>query len=75
MATCPRSPRISATSIASPDKGKLAGIGMMMEGLGTNPIVPDFVMDMIWRTGVPAVDRLDAGVCAAPIWSARSARD
>jgi alpha-N-acetylglucosaminidase len=42
--------------LASPDKGKLAGIGMMMEGLGTNPIVPDFVMDMTWRTDVPPVD-------------------
>jgi alpha-N-acetylglucosaminidase len=52
-------PRIAANLgdvVASPDKGKLAGIGMMMEGLGTNPIVPDFVLDMIWRTGVPSVD-------------------
>jgi alpha-N-acetylglucosaminidase len=52
-------PRIAANLsdvVASPDKGKLAGIGMMMEGLGTNPVVPDFVMDMTWRTDVPSID-------------------
>lgn len=52
-------PKIAANLgdvVASPDKGKLAGIGMMMEGLGTNPVVPDFVMDMTWRTEVPSID-------------------
>ncbi len=39
----------------SPAKGRLAGLGMMMEGLGTNPIVPDFVMDQTWRDAVPDV--------------------
>ena len=42
--------------VRSPAKGRLSGLGMMMEGLGTNPIVPDFVMDMGWRRSVPAVD-------------------
>jgi alpha-N-acetylglucosaminidase len=42
--------------LGSPDRGKLSGLGMMMEGLGTNPIVPDFVMDMTWRPDVPSVD-------------------
>lgn len=37
----------------SPAKGRLTGLGMMMEGLGTNPVVPDFVMDQSWRTSVP----------------------
>jgi len=52
-------PKIAANLndvVASPEKGKLAGIGMMMEGLGTNPVVPDFVMDMTWRTDVPPID-------------------
>ena len=40
----------------SPRKGKLSGLGMMMEGLGYNPIVPDFVMDMTWRTDVPPLE-------------------
>jgi alpha-N-acetylglucosaminidase len=37
-------------------KGRLSGLGMMMEGLGTNPIVPDFVMDQTWRSSVPGVE-------------------
>jgi alpha-N-acetylglucosaminidase len=45
-----------AAALRSPDKGRLSGLGMMMEGLGTNPIVPDFVMDMSWRDDVPSVD-------------------
>ena len=44
-----------AAALRSPDKGRLSGLGMMMEGLGTNPIVPDFVMDMAWRDDVPSV--------------------
>jgi alpha-N-acetylglucosaminidase len=43
-------------AIRSPAKGRLAGLGMMMEGLGTNPIVPDFVMDQTWRDSVPDID-------------------
>ena len=45
-----------ATALASPSHGKLAGLGMMMEGLGSNPIVPDFVLDMSWRGAVPALE-------------------
>jgi alpha-N-acetylglucosaminidase len=37
-------------------RGKLSGLGMMMEGLGYNPIVPDFVMDMAWRNAVPELE-------------------
>jgi alpha-N-acetylglucosaminidase len=47
-------------ALASPAKGRLAGLGMMMEGLGYNPIVPDFVMDMAWRDRVPALDAWSA---------------
>ncbi|MEP6591756.1 MAG: alpha-N-acetylglucosaminidase [Gemmatimonadota bacterium] len=45
------------SALQSPAKGRLSGLGMMMEGLGTNPIVPDFVMGQTWRHDVPAVDR------------------
>ena len=44
------------TALASPKHGKLQGLGMMMEGLGYNPIVPDFVMDMAWRRDVPSLE-------------------
>lgn len=51
-------PKIAAnldSMLSNPDHGHLVGLGMMMEGLGTNPIVPDFVMDQNWRTSVPDV--------------------
>lgn len=51
-------PRIAAnldSAIRSPQKGRMEGLGMTMEGLGTNPIVPDFVMDQVWRDEVPDV--------------------
>ena len=51
-------PKIAAnldSAIRSPEKGRLEGLGMTMEGLGTNPIVPDFVMDQVWRDSVPDV--------------------
>ncbi|MEO8200677.1 MAG: alpha-N-acetylglucosaminidase [Gemmatimonadota bacterium] len=51
-------PKIAANLaqvLESPSKGRLSGLGMMMEGLGYNPIIPDFVMDMAWRTSVPAL--------------------
>jgi alpha-N-acetylglucosaminidase len=44
------------SALRSPARGRLSGLGMMMEGLGTNPVVPDFVMDQIWRDRVPAID-------------------
>lgn len=49
-------PRIAANLDSvrqSPAKGRLTGLGMTMEGLGTNPVVPDFVMDQSWRGSVP----------------------
>lgn len=51
-------PHIAAnldSMLVSSDHGDLVGLGMMMEGLGTNPIVPDFVMDQVWRTTVPEI--------------------
>ena len=43
-------------ALSSPEKGNLAGLGMMMEGLGTNPVVPTFVFDLVWRNDVPSLD-------------------
>ncbi len=40
----------------SPDRGKLSGVGIIMEGFGYNPIVYDFVMETAWREEVPAID-------------------
>ncbi len=40
----------------SPNRGRLLGIGMAMEGLGYNPIAYDWVTDMAWRTEVPALE-------------------
>jgi len=53
-------PKIAAnldSVLRSPDKGRLIGLGMTMEGLGTNPIVPDFVMGQTWLDSVPPLDR------------------
>ena len=44
------------SALSSPAHGRLSGIGMMMEGLGVNPIVPDFVQDQVWRDRVPPID-------------------
>ena len=44
------------TALDSPRRGTLSGLGMMMEGLGYNPIVPDFVMDLAWLNAVPALE-------------------
>jgi alpha-N-acetylglucosaminidase len=65
------------TALTSPARGRLSGLGMTMEGLGTNPIVPDFVMDQVWRDSVPAVEEWTRGYVArrygapnAAAWSA-----
>lgn len=42
-------------AISSPYRGRLEGIGMAMEGIGYNPVIPDFVLDMVWRRRAPAV--------------------
>ena len=52
-------PHIAANvhdAVTSPARGRLAGLGMMMEGLGYNPIVPDYVMDLAWRPDAPPID-------------------
>ncbi|MFH1267136.1 MAG: alpha-N-acetylglucosaminidase, partial [Planctomycetota bacterium] len=45
-----------ATALASPERGKLSGIGLIMEGFGYNPIIYDFLTEMTWRTEVPGPD-------------------
>lgn len=42
-------------AISSPYRGRLEGIGMAMEGIGYNPVIPDFVLDMVWRRRTPRV--------------------
>ncbi len=49
----PRMAANLAAALGSPARGKFSGIGMMMEGFGDNPVVQDFIMDMVWRSGVP----------------------
>jgi alpha-N-acetylglucosaminidase len=44
------------TALASPEHGRMEGLGMTMEGLGYNPVIPDFVLDMAWHDSVPSVD-------------------
>jgi alpha-N-acetylglucosaminidase len=41
--------------LESPDKGNFSGIGMAMEYFGNNPVVEQFVMDMVWEKNVPDV--------------------
>jgi alpha-N-acetylglucosaminidase len=45
-------------AIHSPWRNKLQGIGMVNEGLGTNPVVNSFIGEMAWRADVPAMPEL-----------------
>ena len=52
-------PRIAAnldTALRSPEHGRLDGLGMTMEGLGYNPIVPDYVLGQIWHDSVADIE-------------------
>ena len=40
-------------ALASPQRGRMSGIGMMMEGIEQNPIVYDLMTEMTWRTAAP----------------------
>ena len=42
--------------LMSPEKGNFSGIGMAMEYFGNNPVVEQFVMDMVWEKNVPDVE-------------------
>jgi alpha-N-acetylglucosaminidase len=43
-------------ALASPERGHMEGIGMTMEGLGYNPVIPDFVLGMTWHDSVPPLE-------------------
>jgi len=42
-------------AMTSPQRGKLAGIGLVNEGLGYNPVINQFLGEMAWRNEVPAI--------------------
>lgn len=47
-------PQIVANLVAATnnsDRGRLEGMGYIMEGLGNNPVVYDLMNDLIWRPG------------------------
>lgn len=57
-------PQISGNlrrAMTDPKVGKLRGLGHIMEGLGCNPVVHDFLADMTWEHEVPQVDGWLAG--------------
>lgn len=39
-------------ALESKQSGKLCGIGMMMEGLGYNPIIQEFITGKTWKPGI-----------------------
>lgn len=43
-------------ALADPARGRLSGMGMMMEGIENNPVYYQFLMEMAWRTEAPDVD-------------------
>jgi alpha-N-acetylglucosaminidase len=43
-------------AMTSPKRGKLSGIGAIMEGFGYNPIVYDLLFEMTWRTRTPELE-------------------
>ncbi len=45
-----------SAALKSPDRGKLSGVGIIMEGFGYNPIVYELLTEMAWRDEVPDLD-------------------
>jgi len=43
-------------AMTSASRGKLSGLGLLMEGFGYNPVVYDFLTEMTWRTEVPKLE-------------------
>ncbi|MBN1589659.1 MAG: alpha-N-acetylglucosaminidase C-terminal domain-containing protein [Pirellulales bacterium] len=43
-------------AMTSSKRGKLSGIGVIMEGFGYNPVVYDLLTGMTWRNEVPRLD-------------------
>jgi alpha-N-acetylglucosaminidase len=42
--------------LSDPGKGKLSGMGLMMEGLDYNPVTYQLVTDLMWEKAVPDLD-------------------
>jgi len=42
-------------ALSSNEKGELAGMGLMMEGLDYNPVTYELVTDLMWERGVPDI--------------------
>jgi alpha-N-acetylglucosaminidase len=40
-------------ALTNPDRGDMAGMGLMMEGLDYNPVTYELVTDLMWEQGVP----------------------
>lgn len=40
----------------SPEGGRMYGVGLAMEGIGTNPVMYDLLTDMIWREQEPRLE-------------------
>lgn len=39
-----------------PDSGNMAGVGLAMEGIDTNPVTYDLMTDMFWRSEAPQLE-------------------
>jgi len=53
-------PQISeglSSAAVSPERGKLAGAGFIMEGLGNNPVVYNLMSRMMWRPEPPDLEQ------------------
>lgn len=40
----------------SPEGGRMSGVGLAMEGTGTNPVMYDLLTDMVWREQEPKLE-------------------
>lgn len=49
------------TAMTSPQRGRMCGIGVIMEGLDYNPVVFDLMTDLIWRTEMPKLEEWVSG--------------
>lgn len=49
------------TALHDPASGHMAGIGLAMEGIETNPVLYDLMTDMIWRDEAPRLEEWLAG--------------
>ncbi|WP_211746105.1 alpha-N-acetylglucosaminidase [Paenibacillus sp. Marseille-Q4541] len=45
----------------NPAAGQMSGIGLAMEGIGTNPVMYDLLTDMVWRESEPELEDWLAG--------------